>query len=132
MAASHHVTNRLRAIYRRASKNDRYRILDEMVATTGMGRSTADDTPPMIPGVIETDIVAYRGASVWGEFARTLTMTDMVTRWTENASICNHVVHKHAFYWRYDTPKTPGSGSSTPAPYPEPNHRLRSDRRSFS
>jgi len=115
--------------------------------------------------------VAHCGPTLIGEFARTLTMTDLVTGWTENASIrnnaskwitagieelqqrfpfalavfdsdCgsefinhevadwlqarditqtrsrpyqkndqahvesknNHVVRKHAFYWRYDTP----------------------------
>ena len=123
------------------------------------------------PGAIEADTVAHCGPSFVGEFARTLTLTDMVTGWTENASIRNnasrwitqtvdelqarfpfplvsfdsdngsefinhdvaewlqardieqtrsrpyrkndqatvesknnHVVRKHAFYWRYDTP----------------------------
>lgn len=123
------------------------------------------------PGAIEADTVAHCGPTFIGEFARTLTMTDMVTGWTENASIRNnasrwitqavtelqasfpfplvsfdsdngsefinndvigwlqardieqtrsrpyrkndqatvesknnHVVRKHAFYWRYDTP----------------------------
>jgi hypothetical protein len=120
--------------------------------------------------VIEADTVAHCGPTFEGEFARTLTMTDLVTGWTENASIRNnaskwiveavdglqgmfpfpmrvfdsdngsefinhqvadwlqerdidqtrsrpykkndqatvesknnHVVRKHAFYWRYDT-----------------------------
>lgn len=132
---------------------------------------TCADEPPDVPGVIEADTVAHCGPSLIGEFARTLTMTDLVTGWTENASIrnnastwitagieelqqrfpfpmvvfdsdCgsefinhevadwlqtkdieqtrsrpyqkndqahvesknNHVVRKHAFYWRYDTP----------------------------
>lgn len=123
------------------------------------------------PGAIEADTVAHCGPTFVGEFARTLTMTDMPTGWTENASIRNnaslwitqaveelqarfpfplvsfdsdngaefinhdvagwlqardieqtrsrpyrkndqatvesknnHVVRKHAFYWRYDTP----------------------------
>lgn len=126
-----------------------------------------DDTP----GAIEADTVAHCGPTLIGEFARTLTMTDMGTGWTENESIRNnasrwitqavehlqasfpfplhsfdsdngsefinhkvagwlqqrdieqtrsrpyrkndqatvesknnHVVRKHAFYWRYDTP----------------------------
>ena len=125
---------------------------------------------PEAPGVIEADTVAHCGPTLIGEFARTLTMTDVVTGWTENTSIrnnaskwitggveelqqrfpfpmvifdsdCggefinhevagwlqardieqtrsrpyqkndqahvesknNHVVRKHAFYWRYDT-----------------------------
>jgi len=133
-------------------------------------RTCADEAPDA-PGVVEADTVAHCGPTLIGEFARTLTMTDLVTGWTENASIrnnaskwitagieelqqrfpfalavfdsdCgsefinhevadwlqarditqtrsrpyqkndqahvesknNHVVRKHAFYWRYDTP----------------------------
>jgi predicted DNA-binding transcriptional regulator AlpA len=132
---------------------------------------TCADEAPTTPGVIEADTVAHCGPTLIGEFARTLTMTDLVTGWTENHSIrnnaakwilegidelqarfpfpmvvfdsdCgaefinhevaawlqardiaqtrsrpyhkndqahvesknNHVVRKHAFYWRYDTP----------------------------
>jgi hypothetical protein len=132
---------------------------------------TVADERDVRPGAIEADTVAHCGPSFIGEFARTLTMTDMVTGWTENASIRNnasrwitqsvedlvasfpfplisfdsdngsefinhdvaewlqardieqtrsrpyrkndqatvesknnHVVRKHAFYWRYDTP----------------------------
>ncbi|MFG3398895.1 DDE-type integrase/transposase/recombinase [Streptomyces parvus] len=293
MAARRHVTNKLRAAYARAPKRDKARILDEVMATTGMGRSTArrmltgpalpdpveqldrrklrskeysdesrlllahvwalmgcpcgkylvvmlelwlpllaeagdldkpfataqtlaelrlmsaatidrylaparksmqlrgisttkpspllrnsiglskvGDAPATVPGVIEADTVAHCGPTFVGEFARTLTMTDLVTGWTENASIRNnaskwivqavadlegmfpfplrvfdsdngsefinhdvadwlqerdiaqtrsrpykkndqatvestnnHVVRKHAFHWRYDTPE---------------------------
>ena len=136
-----------------------------------IGLSKAGDAPPTTPGVIEADTVAHCGPTFVGEFARTLTMTCLVTGWTENASIRNnaskwilsavsdlqerfpfplvvfdsdngsefinhdvagwlqardiaqtrsrpyrkndqatvesknnHVVRKHAFYWRYDTP----------------------------
>ena len=132
---------------------------------------TCADEAPEAPGVIEADTVAHCGPTLIGEFARTLTMTDVVIGWTENCSIrnnasksivagveqltelfpfdmvafdsdCgsefinhevaawlqardieqtrsrpyqkndqahvesknNHVVRKHAFYWRYDTP----------------------------
>jgi hypothetical protein len=131
---------------------------------------TCTDEAPERPGVIEADTVAHCGPTLIGEFARTLTMTDIMTGWTENYSIrnnaakwilegieqlqqrfpfamvifdsdCgsefinhevaawlqardveqtrsrpyqkndqahvesknNHVVRKHAFYWRYDT-----------------------------
>jgi len=134
-------------------------------------RTCADEAPDA-PGVIEADTVAHCGPTLIGEFARTLTMTDVVIGWTENASIRNnaskwilegieelqgwfpfdmvifdsdcgsefinhdvagwlqdrdiaqtrsrpyqkndqahvesknhHVVRKHAFYWRYDTPE---------------------------
>ena len=133
---------------------------------------TCADEAPEAPGVIEADTVAHCGPTLIGEFARTLTMTDLVTGWTENCSVrnnaatwitagveqlqqrfpfpmvvfdsdCggefinhevagwlqardieqtrsrpyqkndqahvesknNHVVRKHAFYWRYDTPE---------------------------
>ena len=133
---------------------------------------TCADEAPEVPGVIEADTVAHCGPTLIGEFARTLTMTDVVIGWTENAAIrnnaskwitegieelqarfpfpmvifdsdCgsefinhevagwlqardiaqtrsrpyqkndqahvesknNHVVRKHAFYWRYDTPE---------------------------
>jgi len=133
---------------------------------------TCADEAPEAPGVIEADTVAHCGPTLIGEFARTLTMTDVVIGWTENASIrnnaakwivegieelqawfpfpmvifdsdCggefinhdvagwlqardiaqtrsrpyqkndqahvesknNHVVRKHAFYWRYDAPE---------------------------
>lgn len=135
-----------------------------------IGLSKVGDEPVTVPGVIEADTVAHCGPTFAGEFARTLTMTDLATGWTENASIRNnaskwivhavsdlqgmfpfplrvfdsdngsefinhdvadwlqerdiaqtrsrpykkndqatvesknnHVVRKHAFYWRYDT-----------------------------
>ncbi len=52
-------------------------------------RNCADDTPDR-PGVIEADTVAHCGPTLIGEFARTLTMTDLVTGWTENCSIRNN------------------------------------------
>jgi len=41
MTARRQVTNKLRGQYRKASKADKGEILDRVVATTGMGRSTA-------------------------------------------------------------------------------------------
>lgn len=41
MGARRHVTNKLRTVYRKASKSDKSRILDDVIATTGMGRSSA-------------------------------------------------------------------------------------------
>lgn len=52
--------------------------------------SKAGDEPPTTPGVIEADTVAHCGPMFIGEFARTLTMTDLVTGWTENASVRNN------------------------------------------
>ena len=40
--------------------------------------------------MIEADTVAHCGPTFQGEFTRTLTMTDLVTGWTENASIRNN------------------------------------------
>ena len=42
--------------------------------------------------MIEADTVAHCGPTLIGEFARTLTMTDLVTGWTENCSIRNNAV----------------------------------------
>lgn len=53
---------------------------------------TCTDHRPTTPGVIEADTVAHCGPSLRGEFARTLTMTDIVTGWTENCSIRNNAV----------------------------------------
>ncbi len=41
MVARRQVTNKLRGQYRKASKADKTKMLDRVVATTGMGRSTA-------------------------------------------------------------------------------------------
>jgi hypothetical protein len=55
MAARRQVTNKLRAQYRKASKADKSKILDHVVATTGMGRSTARRllTGPRLPDPAE-------------------------------------------------------------------------------
>jgi hypothetical protein len=59
------------------------------VLRNSIGLSKVGDAPPATPGVIEADTVAHCGPTFAGEFARTLTMTDLVTGWTENASIRN-------------------------------------------
>lgn len=135
----------------------------------------AGDELEDVPGMLECDTVAHCGPTLQGEFARTLTMTDMSSVWTECGSIRNnaskwilktvgelreafpfpvtgfdsdngsefinhdvanwllaediaftrsrpykkndqatvesknnHVVRKHAFYWRYDTSEERG------------------------
>jgi hypothetical protein len=52
-------------------------------------RTCAEEAPDA-PGVIEADTVAHCGPTLIGEFARTLTMTELVTGWTENHSIRNN------------------------------------------
>jgi hypothetical protein len=51
MAARRQVTNKLRVQYRKASKGDKGRILDQVMGTTGVGRSTARRllTGPALP-----------------------------------------------------------------------------------
>ncbi|WP_373235043.1 integrase catalytic domain-containing protein, partial [Mycobacterium marinum] len=51
---------------------------------------TCADEAPKEPGVIEADTVAHCGPTLIGEFARTLTMIDVVIGWTENHSIRNN------------------------------------------
>ncbi len=50
----------------------------------------AGDELEDVPGMLECDTVAHCGPTLQGEFARTLTMTDMSTRWTECGSIRNN------------------------------------------
>jgi hypothetical protein len=50
---------------------------------------TCVEEAPEVAGVIEADTVAHCGPTLIGEFARTLTMTDLVTGWTENCSFRN-------------------------------------------
>lgn len=56
-------------------------------------RTCADEAPDT-PGVIEADTVAHCGPTLIGEFVRTLTMTDIVTGWTENCSIRNNAAKR--------------------------------------
>jgi hypothetical protein len=103
MSVRRRVTNKLRTTSRQASKKDRGRILDEVMALKGISATTpsplsrnsisiskAGDEPPTVPGVVEADTVAHFGPTLKGEFCRTLTMTDLVTGWTENASTRNN------------------------------------------
>ncbi|RRD46784.1 DDE-type integrase/transposase/recombinase [Arachnia propionica] len=60
------------------------------VLRTSISLSTSGDAPPTTPGVIEADTVAHCGPTHAGEFCRTLTMTDLVTGWTETTSIRNN------------------------------------------
>lgn len=55
MAARRQVTNKLRTQYRKASKQDRGKILDRVVETTGVGRSTARRmlTGPRLPDPVD-------------------------------------------------------------------------------
>ncbi len=39
------------------------------------------------PGFVEIDLVSHDGGCAWGQFAFTLTVTDICTGWTENRSI---------------------------------------------
>jgi hypothetical protein len=45
------------------------------------------------PGFVEADTVAHCGNTLAGEFARTITLTDVYTGWTENQAIRNNA-HK--------------------------------------
>lgn len=49
----------------------------------------AGDEHEQVPGFVEIDLVLHCGASLQGEFARTLTVTDVHTGWTENIGFKN-------------------------------------------
>ncbi len=42
-----------------------------------------------VPGFVEVDLVGHEGGNSFGEFCFTLTMTDVATGWTVNASVRN-------------------------------------------
>ena len=72
-------------------------------------RTCADEAPDT-PGVIEADTVTHCGPTLIGELARTLTMTDMVTGWTENRSILNQ-------RFDVDRGRCPGALAVLPVPH---------------
>lgn len=49
----------------------------------------AGDEHEQAPGFIEADMVVHCGPALAGEFARTLTATDVFTGWTENVAVRN-------------------------------------------
>ena len=49
----------------------------------------AGDEHEQAPGFIEADMVVHCGPTLAGEFARTLTATDVFTGWTENIAVRN-------------------------------------------
>jgi hypothetical protein len=49
----------------------------------------AGDEHEQTPGFIEADMVVHCGPTLAGEFARTLTATDVFTGWTENVAVRN-------------------------------------------
>lgn len=49
----------------------------------------AGDEHEQVPGFLEVDLVAHCGPALVGEFAWTLTATDVFTGWTENVAIRN-------------------------------------------
>lgn len=42
-----------------------------------------------VPGFVEIDLVGHEGGDAVGDHARTLTVTDIATGWTENRSVRN-------------------------------------------
>ena len=91
MAARRQVTNKLRAQYREASRADKSKILDHVVATTGMARSTArrmltgpDIERPRVPdpegtrpGIEEPDIARHERGTATSTSTRPGTTSDM-------------------------------------------------------
>ena len=65
--------------------------------------------------MIEADTVAHCGPTLIGEFARSLTMTDMDTGWTENHSIRNNAS-------KWITLAVEELGGQVPVPPHQPRH----------
>jgi hypothetical protein len=55
---------------------------------------TFADWSDLRPGFCEADLVAHDGGSAYGEFAQTLTLTDVVTCWTET-EVANNKARVH-------------------------------------
>ncbi|WP_370328493.1 hypothetical protein [Candidatus Mycobacterium methanotrophicum] len=74
MAARRQETNKLRGQYRKACKADKTKILDRVVGTTGMGRSTARRmlTGPRLPDPAEQVDRRRLRARGFGDDARAL------------------------------------------------------------
>jgi len=74
MAARRQVTNKLRDAYRKASKRDKARVLDEVMATTGMGRSTARRmlTGPVLPDPVKQGDRRQLRAKTYSDDSRVL------------------------------------------------------------
>lgn len=47
----------------------------------------AGDEPEQAPGFVKADLVLHCGATLVGEFVHTLTVTDVLTWWTENVGL---------------------------------------------
>ena len=83
-------------------KGERERLRLKGISTTKPGvllRNSikirkAGDEIPAEPGFFEVDTVAHCGPTVKGEFARTLTLTDVVIGWVELETMRNNA-HKH-------------------------------------
>ncbi len=75
MAARRQVTNKLRGAYRRASKGDKGRILDQVVETTGLARSSARRllSGPALPDPVEQVDGRTVRQRVYSDDARALT-----------------------------------------------------------
>jgi hypothetical protein len=65
----------------------------------------AGDEHEQAPGFIEADIVAHCGPTLAGEFARTLTATDVFTGWTENVAVRNGQRNNIYLAWSYLLPR---------------------------
>ena len=83
-------------------KTERERLRLKGISTTKPGvllRNSitirkAGDEIPSEPGFFEVDTVAHCGPTLKGEFARTLTLTDVVTGWVHLETLRNNA-HKH-------------------------------------
>ena len=71
-----------------------------------------------MPDRFEGDNVSHCGPTAWGEFARTLNLTDVFCGWVFNRSRAEHrndratiesknniLVRRNTNYWCYDTPE---------------------------
>ena len=72
MVARRNVTNKLRNVYLRAPKRDKAKILDEVMLTTGMARSTLDRCADLfdaddvsVSDAVNAQIINHVGSDIW-------------------------------------------------------------------
>ena len=80
---------------------------------------TFSDWSDTVPGFVEIDLVGHDGGSVRGEYAQTLDVVDVATRWTETRAVKNNERKGSKVTKRYDKSKTPYQQVSRSAQVPQ-------------
>jgi len=83
------IDRRLAAQRRKHALKGRSRTKPGSLLKSQIRVRTWADWDDAVPGFVEIDLVAHDGGNAAGEYAFTLTVTDIATGWTENRSVRN-------------------------------------------